>query len=1165
VQAGAGTGKAASIFNGPTTHSMFGWSHNEFQEVQASASNNRKMGQLRTFYENTDVFIVDEVNAMFASSLALLDETMTQIFNPNLRKYSHKLLPFGGKKLIFLGDPAQLRPVSGAAIYDDRSILASTNKPSTKSRKAASLYNRRTLKGQELYRQYLEPNVIFLQQGKRNNGLLQEICSRLRNGEQTAEDLHKLTCLRRHFPEVQTDYGIHYDNETCSSFNWRQLWCECKVESRRLYICKASYHVTNDNQSVVDGLSSIPSNNYNFASDVLCVAEGSEVRLVKNINVSAGLVNSATGYVVKVVYNNADVPALMEGRNPPPHCLIVDFPSFQGFISKDLSERLHPIHQHPQWVPIFRQKFFPSSVPAWIRKKQSPGQWYREQFPLDLSRHITAHRAQGQTLANRTVTVDLKLNNPDSSLPADVSSILYVACTRVHSLKDLFVAPIFPALWEKMGKSDKDLQRRLVEERLRKTTMEFASRHGKFVEMKKELSWTPDISQNPREWTEINSLSTVPRAATATRSYPEAGEENLRATNGECDVPLCMKPVRRERHIGIDQGRRNFAIAVVDKFIDGLPTVMAAENRDLQLQENFTVSDVFLALREKTNLMSWMQQSNQSLPEVDRVIVHIEQMALDNPHAKKFSIELGKLLQRQVGNVDTCVVKLSQPHVHRAGGPIFRMGKKIVDTLNLTPATYQPARGQRKRPAENTAVPAKRRRLASSSSSECDDVEPDSDMPLNSEYKKKKRMSAAVFKYFVEADELQQEDLKINITSEFQLVWKGNISADASIKLDDVGDALLHALNDILCGGSNYKQLLPAASALHSNRTVAVAIYPTQAFWAVIHCTWNAFELENFGVYRSKLTDRYYKDPRTVEMTQKEIEDELLLALTSMGGEPTCTAVDHIKIVVKQLSRTEQHNLTKLEAGTLTNATVEAMRAICDKSCSAQSLTSDVHDRLLGTIYTRSDPSSGQKYQVFRSAGKHTNAILACLEWMRGNAEGFVESRRNSMTSDERLSFFKALEDFASTEGGGQMEMLHLSDLAAEKLRRKEINDVVRKLLADLILIAVNRKQQHVKSIAANYRIVPSRYASTIKAKRRIPSSNDAETMRASVDVKPVNQESETVTVSVDFEPTIQKSVCTCTARDRTFCTASRHVMLKISSLKEIYELCKTSKSALQK
>jgi late competence protein required for DNA uptake (superfamily II DNA/RNA helicase) len=61
---------------------MFGWSHNEFQEAKASASHNRKMGHFRTFYENTDVFIIDEVNAMSASSLALLDET---IYDANLQ------------------------------------------------------------------------------------------------------------------------------------------------------------------------------------------------------------------------------------------------------------------------------------------------------------------------------------------------------------------------------------------------------------------------------------------------------------------------------------------------------------------------------------------------------------------------------------------------------------------------------------------------------------------------------------------------------------------------------------------------------------------------------------------------------------------------------------------------------------------------------------------------------------------------------------------------------------------------------------------------------------------------------------------------------------------------------------------------------------------------
>lgn len=1136
VQAGAGTGKAASIFNGPTTHSMFGWSHNEFQEAQASTSHNRKMGRLRTFYENTDVFVIDEAMAMSASSLALLDETMTQVFQPNLKAGNKGVRPFGSKKIIFLGDAAQLRPVTGAAIYDEKSLTASINGPSTRSRKAASLYNTRTLRGQELYRKYLLPNAVILQQGKRNNGLLQEICTRLRNGEQTAEDLNMLTHMRRNFPDVVTQSGIHYDNESCTWNNLHELWSDCKKEGKRLYVCKASYHMTLSNHTIVEGLSSIPANKYNFAPDLLCVAEGAEIRLIRNLNVSAGLVNSCTGYVVKVLFNNADVPALVEGRNPPAYALIVDFPCFQGFISQDQSERIRPIPQHPQWVPIFREKFFPSSVPTWIRKKQSHGECYRQQFPIDLCRHITAHRAQGQTLSNRTVMVDLKLSNPDSSTPADVASILYVACTRVNNLRDLFVSPIFPSVWEKLGKSDRDEHRKVAECKLRKATMEFASRHGKYVEMKNELAWTPDVSHNPREWKEIKSLTSVPVPAAGLKSYPDVADESLRITNGEFDVPLHMKPVRRERHIGIDQGKKNFAIAVVDKVIDGLPTVVAAEKQDLQLQQNFTVSDVLLALRERTNLMAWMQPAASSLPEVDRVIVHIEQMSLENPLAKKFSIELGKLLQRQAGDVDACVVKLSQPHVHRAAGPMFKMGRKIVDTLNLTAATYQQVKGKRKRPVANDDTAAvKRRRPTSSSSSECDDVEPDSDGPLNSEYRKKKKMSAALFKYFIEADESQQEDLNINISADFQSTWKNNIAAQLNMKLDDLGDALLHALNDILCGGSKYKQLAPAASSLNTNRTVAIAVYPTQTFWAVIHCTWNSFLLENFGFYNSKLMGCYYKDPRTVELIQNELDEQLLLAVTKMGGEPTYTGVEHIKIVVKQLSRNEEHNLTRLESGALTNATVQAMRSICDKSCSAQSLTSDIHDRLLGTIYTRTDPSSGVKYQVLRSAGKHTNAILACLEWMRGNVESFVESRRNSMTSDEKLLFFKALEQLATLGENGRLEMLRLSELVKDKFRTLELDDSVRRLIADLILVAVNRNQQHVKSIAANYRKVPCRSAETVEAKR-----NKKPSQTSSV---PAN-----VPVHTDVEPMEDNVVCTCTRGDRTSCNATRHVMLKLSS-----------------
>ena len=60
--------------------------------------------------ESVDTFVIDEINAMSASALALLHDQMNALFNPkHTRNREGDLLPFGGKQMIFLGDAAQLR------------------------------------------------------------------------------------------------------------------------------------------------------------------------------------------------------------------------------------------------------------------------------------------------------------------------------------------------------------------------------------------------------------------------------------------------------------------------------------------------------------------------------------------------------------------------------------------------------------------------------------------------------------------------------------------------------------------------------------------------------------------------------------------------------------------------------------------------------------------------------------------------------------------------------------------------------------------------------------------------------------------------------------------------------------------------------------------------
>jgi len=74
VQAGACTGETAPLSRGPTLNSMFCWSHNE-DSSRLTEVKPDKLKNLESFYKDIDIFVIGEVNAMAAASLALLDQT----------------------------------------------------------------------------------------------------------------------------------------------------------------------------------------------------------------------------------------------------------------------------------------------------------------------------------------------------------------------------------------------------------------------------------------------------------------------------------------------------------------------------------------------------------------------------------------------------------------------------------------------------------------------------------------------------------------------------------------------------------------------------------------------------------------------------------------------------------------------------------------------------------------------------------------------------------------------------------------------------------------------------------------------------------------------------------------------------------------------------------
>jgi hypothetical protein len=184
VQAAAGTGRASSNFNGPTIHGAFLWGA-KCSSFSSSISAAKKQ-RLQNFYQNTELFIFDEINACSADMLYQIDETMKELFcavNTRAGKRTDK--PFGGKSVVFLGDSVQLRPIRAAAIYD-----SSVNSKVLQYKSAgAKSYFKSAQKGQAIYREYLVPKCVWLQQGQRNTGLLQQIMDNLREGKHTEEDL----------------------------------------------------------------------------------------------------------------------------------------------------------------------------------------------------------------------------------------------------------------------------------------------------------------------------------------------------------------------------------------------------------------------------------------------------------------------------------------------------------------------------------------------------------------------------------------------------------------------------------------------------------------------------------------------------------------------------------------------------------------------------------------------------------------------------------------------------------------------------------------------------------------------------------------------------------------------------------------------------------------
>ncbi len=678
---------------------------------------------------------------------------------------------------------------------------------------------------------------------------------------------------------------------------------------------------------------------------------------------------------------------------------------------------------------------------------------YRYTFPLDGSLHLTVHRSQGATMRDYRVLVDVGLNNPSDVVPKDAAKLTYVAISRSTALKWLFLDPIATVNWMRLNKDESDKQCIEEEKQLEMNARKFAVRNRIVKQVEDEFSWKPDFTCNEAEYQQLLQVKDLPAAIV--RNPPQFANDEFHTINDGIEFDFILHPTGSIRYIGLDQGINNFALTAVDKHL-GQPAklVYAKLITDLELalpDRPFKAEDVVLALKRNCDLFTWMQIDEHSQPPsgiVERVMVCVERMSDKNCDAKAFGCKLAEALQRQCPDITKCIVKMSSPNLHCSGGVLSCMGQRTQSSLNFTPMPIIQVKHD---------VQANRR--------------------------KRKQYSSDFFYYLIKANSDRLSDMRLEVDEDVRKHFINTVDIPG-IKLDDLGDSVLHALHDLFCGSANFRQAVSAKVAMHSNRTVILSVFPARVYWCVVSCGWNAFVIEAVGSYTMPDDGVLYKTEKHINKLLKSINQhkveasrELGVALKSFDGCTMFQPTDHIKCCIKQQGEFHEAGFTsRNQAGALTNSTVFAIRKLCDNVMGNRSYLVNQKDKKQGVTYVKICRDRGFKYQVIRSTGKHTNAVLSCLNWFQQHLTNYVEQRKLHLSEKDKNTFFCALQNVAKS-GSANLEQIHINERTKHFLCADNVL-VTRKVhvryFTDLILIGINNLA-NVKAAAANYRKASSK------------------------------------------------------------------------------------------
>ena len=232
----APTGRSAVNIKGQTIHSFFSL---QLGVLDPSEYDNHYIDKARY----ADMIIIDEISMVRADIIDAIDQILK--YTMNNKK------PFGGKQLIFFGDPFQLPPVVDASIEVKQFF---TDKYSGPYYFNSEIYNKANFKSFQLTKVFRQENPEFV-----------EILDRIRINAYNQNDLEFI------------------------NKNSRQI----NVESRKVVLAPYRSMVNQINQ---DGLNSLKTSKFEFKAQItgdiklqrmptdenLCLKEGAKVMFVKN-------------------------------------------------------------------------------------------------------------------------------------------------------------------------------------------------------------------------------------------------------------------------------------------------------------------------------------------------------------------------------------------------------------------------------------------------------------------------------------------------------------------------------------------------------------------------------------------------------------------------------------------------------------------------------------------------------------------------------------------------------------------------------------------------------------------------------------------------------------------------------------------------------------------